>query len=123
MKHEQAKVQHICPICHQECDLKDIHTNGRPGVNNFLCYAPLANEPLHYYSYSVVVPQNIATTEEFSLDLGNKAVIFAIDFQKKTTAIKSKYLTLPLSFDFIIVPDFPNLISLKKKVRTLITFG
>lgn len=118
-----------CPICGKTCEVDEVsgwkiaaRVNGMCRVYN--CYNPLANNPLHYYSH-VVEKENpeFLIFQEFSLDLGTKSILFGINFQHQKTTIKAVRDVDALELDFIIVPDFPNLESLKKKVRTAITFA
>ena len=118
-----------CPICGQVCreETQDgwnssIRVSGK--VTNFLCYNPLAQDPLHYYSHIVnnSEPNKIAY-QEFSVDLGKRSVIFAINCNSQVSIIKDNSDAEPLELNFVIVPDFPSLYSLKKKIRTAITFG
>jgi hypothetical protein len=60
---------------------------------------------------------------EFSLNLGNKSVLFSNNFLIQKSLIKNNKDSKPLELGFVIMPDFPNLDSLKKKVRTAITFS
>jgi len=69
------------------------------------------------------VSKNIIAYQEFSLDLGSKSILFAINYVAQTTLIKQSYDSKFLELSFVIEPDFTNLTSLKKKVRTAITFS
>lgn len=118
-----------CPICGNECQVKTetgynrtLHVQGPCQI--FLCYNPLVSDPLHYYSHIVDKSDpNKISYQEFSLDLGNKSVMFANNYSFQKTIIKNSYDSKPLELSFIIEPDFPYLTSLKKKVRTAITFS
>lgn len=118
-----------CPICGKTCEVDEVpgwktlaRVNGRCQVYN--CYNPLATNPLHYYSHTVDKDNpEFIIYQEFSLDLGTKSILFGSDFHRQKSTIKSVRDVEALELDFIIVPDFPNLESLKKKVRTAITFA
>jgi len=118
-----------CPICGQACLEEKIDgwrtvlkTQG--ACQQFICINPLANNPLHYYDHLVdeATPNRIAY-QEFSIDIGSKYIMFALDLVHQKTLIKNSVNADALELDFIIVPDFPTLGSLKKKIRTAITFS
>lgn len=118
-----------CPICGQKCREEEERGHNTvlrsaKKVQIFLCYNPLVTDPLHYYSHLVdkSAPNSIAY-QEFSVNLGSKHIVFANDFQRQKAIIKNSSDSQPLELDFVIVPDFPFLVSLKKKVRTAITFS
>ena len=118
-----------CPVCGSKCKIEEEQPHNyvqrmHGSFQQFICFNPLAADPHHYYSHMVSkMEQNVLAYKEFSMDLGSKGVLFAINFIAQTTLIKkshdSKFLELP----FVIEPDFPNLTSLKKKVRMAITFS
>lgn len=118
-----------CPICNQACTVDEesgyntvLRVQGQCQV--FLCINPLVENPLHYYSHIVetAYPDRVAY-QEFSLDLGSKHVLFSLNYKEQKSIIKSSKDANPLSLDFIITPDFPNLDWLKRKVQTSITFS
>lgn len=119
-----------CPICGTQCKVVE---EERPhnyvqrmhgSFQQFICFNPLASDPHHYYSYMVnKLDQNVIAYQEFSMDLGPKSILFAINYVAQTTLIKQSYDSKFLELFFIISPDFPDLTSLKKKVRTAITFS
>jgi hypothetical protein len=118
-----------CPICNHEFKIEkgrgyiyDFHAASE--VQVFLCLNPLVSDPLHSYTHivDVDVPNQIAY-QEFALDLGNKYVLFANNYKLQTSAIKNNKHGDPLLFPFIIMPDFPNLNSLKNRVKTVIVFS
>jgi len=117
-----------CPICGNVCEFKTetgynrvLHMQGPCQV--FLCYHPLVTDPLHYYSHIVQRSDlNVIAYQEFSLDLGNKHIMFANNFESQKAIIKSAHDSNPLEVPFIVEPDFPYLTSLKKRVRTIMTF-
>lgn len=118
-----------CPICGKTCEVDEVSGYKTPirvqgPCQIFLCHNPLVTDPLHYYSHIVdkSEPERLAY-QEFSLDLGTKSILFAINFQQQKSLIKNAKDITPLELDFIISPDFPKLESLKKKVRTSITFS
>lgn len=90
----------------------------------FICINPLTNNPLHYYNHIVdkSEPNRIAY-QEFSVDIGSKYIMFAIDLVHQKSLIKNSINADALELDFVIPVDFPNLNSLKKKIRTAITFS
>jgi hypothetical protein len=102
--------------------LYGMHVQGPYQV--FSCYNPLVTDPLHYYTHTVVKSDpNKILLQEFSLDLGNKSILFCNDLHLQKTIIKMAHDAEPLVLNFIIEPDFPYLTSLRKKVRTAITFS
>lgn len=118
-----------CPVCGKKCAVEEEKHFGMPvrlqgPCQVFLCYNPLPNDPLHYYSHVVEksVPTRIAF-QEFSINLGNKSILVLNNFTTQKTSIKNSRDSSPLELNFIIEPDFPYLISLKKKIRTAITFS
>jgi hypothetical protein len=118
-----------CPICSkifvvEETEGWRIKIHGIAEARVFLCLNPLASDPLHYYTHIVDTSSpNQMAIQEFSLDLGNKSVLFSNDYVKKNSQIKFHKDGTPLVFPALLVPDFPKLVSLKNKVRTIITFG
>ena len=131
MKHTRLPCdQYVnCPICGKTCDIDEmqgyntvLRVQGTCHVFN--CYNPLATNPLHYYSHIVEKdkPEFIAY-QEFSIDLGTQSVLFGINHIQQKSNIKTSKNMEPLELDFIIVPDFPSLEHLKKKIRTAIVFS
>ncbi len=118
-----------CPICGAKCKVEEERPNNyvqqmHGSYQQFICFNPLASDPHHYYSHMVSkVNQNVIAYQEFSLDLGSKSILFATNYVAQTTLIKQSYDSKFLELFFVIEPDFPNLTSLKKKVRTAITFS
>jgi hypothetical protein len=117
-----------CPICGKQCRVEEGGTNYVQRMygsfQQFLCNGPLAVDPLHYYSHMVAKSEpNKIAYQEFSLDLGSKSILFATNYVAQTTMIKQSHDAKFLELHFIISPDFPDLTSLKKKVRTAITFS
>lgn len=118
-----------CPICKKvfkvvEGNGYEYHFKAAREVKVFLCYGPLASDPLHYYSHIVdQTAPGILAYQEFSVDLGHKSILFANDYSKQQTLIRNQRNDAPLELSFLIVPDFPSLTSLKKRVRTAIVFS
>ncbi len=118
-----------CPICGAKCEVEEEKPHNyvqrmQGSFQQFICLSPLASDPHHYYSHMVSrVDQNVIAYQEFSLDLGPKSVLFAANYMAQTTLIKQSHDSKSLELSFVIEPDFPNLTSLKKKVRTAITFS
>lgn len=120
-----------CPICGQKCCKETTPRALGLSLKNitqrlcqvFSCYNPLPNEPLHYYSHVVEEssPDKIIF-QEFEIDLGNKSVIFGVNYNNQKSYIKTSQNLKSLEVPFIIVPDFSNLVSLGKKIRTVIVF-
>lgn len=118
-----------CPICGKACSSsKDTGYNSSLGKSGrymlFFCFNPLVTDPLHYYNHIVdeSIPNQIAL-QEFSLDLGNKTVLVCNNYQSEKTFIRTSKEASPLEVSMIIVPDFPELNSLKKKIRTSLVFS
>ena len=123
---EQYKV---CPICCHEFKKEtgrgynyDFHAANN--VEVFLCLNPIASDPLHSYSHIIDTnnPDQIAY-QEFAVDLGNKYVLFANNYQLQTSFIKNNKHSDPLLFPVILMPDFPSLAALKNKIKTVIVFS
>jgi hypothetical protein len=118
-----------CPICGQLCRHEEIRGYDTPlrvqgTCQTFLCYNPLANDPLHYYNHIVLNSDPLLLAyQEFSLNLGHKYVLFGINYNKNISLIKNQRNEAPLELGFVIVPDFPDLDSLKSKTRTAIVFS
>lgn len=122
-----------CPICGKEThndpkastmsSLRHRHYKQQP-CQVFLCYNPLAGNPFHYYACTVL-NSDLAhvVVEEFSVDLGSKPVIFTNDYLEGKCRIRVDKDKDPLEVAILMAPDFPELISLKKKIRTAITFS
>lgn len=118
-----------CSICGNECNAAETegyntptHAQGKCVV--FCCITPLANNPLHYYSHVVVdADPNMIAYQEFSVDIGSKYIMLALNLVNQKTLIKNTKRDNGLSLDFIISPDFPGLHSFIKKIRTVITFS
>lgn len=118
-----------CPICGKQCEVEE-----EKGWNSvwrlhgpcqiFSCLSPLASDPLHSYNH-VVLPDepNQIAIQEFEVDLGYKSVLFTNDYRIQHSSIRNNRDAVPLELSFIIVPDFPSLTSLKKKIRTSLTFS
>lgn len=118
-----------CPICKQPCSKEEVEgyrtSLKKQGLcQQFLCINPLAENPLHYYLHLVEDsnPDRIAL-QEFSVDIGSKYILSALDLISQRTLIKFSQHGQPLALDFVIIPDFPVLESFKKKIRTAITFS
>lgn len=118
-----------CPICGKTCGVDEVsgyntvlRVQGTCRV--FYCYNPLASDPLHYYSHIVELDKpEVIAYQEFSLDLGTKSVLFAINHLQQKSTVKNARDASPLELDFVIAPDFPKLDHLKKKIRTAIVFS
>lgn len=118
-----------CPICGKECIRDEAEGYNTPAYAQgkcdvFLCINPLAKLPLHYYTHVVdKTTPNIISYQEFTIDIGNKYVVFALDLVGQKTIIKDSKRDKGLELNLIISPDFPKLSSLVKKIRTAITFS
>ena len=125
------KVPHInyCPICHKDLEQEEINSihsafpySGTLG-GNFICLSPLANDPLHYYAHIAEGAEpSWISFQEFTIDLGSKYVIFRNDYEGEKSSVKSNKDIEALSVPFL-TPDFPNLESLRKKIKLSITFS
>ena len=124
------KIKHIenCPICYKELRSTNInpiyggHPRSQPVI--FICCSPLAGDPLHYYTHTVNVDApGWIDTQEFSIDLGNKYVLFYNNYTIPVSSIRSGKNLDALVIPMVLVPDFPKLESLRKKIRLSITFS
>lgn len=87
------------------------------------CIKPSVNDPLHYYT--CIASENIEPilVEEFTIDLGDRYVMIINNYEKHKTIIKTSQNTSPLELNFLIQPDFPKLISTKKKISLSLVFS
>jgi len=108
-----------CPICGEE-----LVGSLQGTFQVFTCYAPLAEQPLHYYSHTVAPYANGIDSQEFSVKLKNKWIIFSNNYLTELSTIKfSTYTHEDMVTSFLLVPDFPSLENLKNKIRMTLTFG
>jgi hypothetical protein len=124
-----SKQYKVCPICAQILRKEegrgytyDFHS--AQNVKVALCFNPLASDPLHSYCHIIdtSAPDKIAY-QEFALDLGNKYVLFANNYQAQTSSIKNNKHGTPFPLPFIVMPNFSDLTSLKNKIRTVLVFS
>jgi len=66
-------------------------------------------------------PNRIAA-HEIRIDLGNRYVVLVNNYQIQKSFIRTDSSKIPLEAP-LLVPDFPYLESLKKKIRTVLTFS
>lgn len=118
-----------CPICGRACIEEEVDALGtflrKQGVcQYFLCYNPLGDQPHHYYNHFVdkADPYKIAR-QTFSIEVDNQLYICILDLLNQKTLISNGTETLPLEVNQVIVPDFPDLHYLVKKIRTIKTFS
>jgi hypothetical protein len=122
----------ICPICRQV--LKKNNINPLYNINSqvplrevgdiFICCSPLANDPLHYYAHVVEKQEPYRIIfQEFSIDLGAKYVIFRNNYEVNKSFINSNRAKELLEIPILLIPDFPDLESLKKKIKLHLTFS
>lgn len=117
-----------CPLCGMDCRVEDndkdfnVLLNRNCRTQQFFCLNPLAGEPLHYYSHIVdkSEPNRIAA-HEIRVDLENRYVVLVNNYQIQRSFIRTDSSKYPLQAP-LLVPDFPHLISLRKKIRTALTF-
>lgn len=118
-----------CPICGQACRHEEVRGYDTPlrvqgTCQTFLCYNPLATDPLHYYNHVVLdSAPTLVAYQEFSLNLGRKYVLFANNYKQNKTQIRNQRNEVPLELAFVVVPDFPSLESLKSKIRMAMVFS
>jgi hypothetical protein len=112
-----------CPICGQQC-LTEQEYRVQGACQLFLCYAPLAKRPDHYYSHVVelAAPEKISW-QEFSLDIGSRLVLLSVDYKRGRTTIKNPSVDKSIQLDFLLVPDFPHLTNLSKRAKLAMVFG
>ena len=124
-----------CPICGQKLQRLQIgdKIKAPPGffglvfphfVMTSFCYNPTKLDPLHYYGHHTdsLVPDFIGI-QEFSIDLGHRNVLFGNDYVSGISIIKSSTTTKPLELSFLLVPDFPDLTVLRRRIKTSIVFA
>lgn len=128
------KIHHTdhCPICRQTLkrdDVNPLYGNSSSSAtssqfNIFICCSPLADDPLHYYTHTVETEEpSWIVSQEFSVDLGARYVLFSNHYKVDKSYVKSGKEISPLEIPALLVPDFPNLESLKKKIRMTIVFS
>jgi transcription elongation factor Elf1 len=118
-----------CPLCGMDCRVEDsprdfnLLLNKNCAIQQFFCLNPLAKDPLHYYSHIVdkSEPNRIAA-HEIRIDLGNRYVVLVNNYQIQRTYLRTASNKRPLEVPVLLVPDFPHLDSLRKKIRTALTF-
>ncbi|MFA6609036.1 MAG: hypothetical protein WCT07_03980 [Candidatus Paceibacterota bacterium] len=122
-----------CPVCGNELFveitnnpvgiLKRSISNGTSLISA-TCFHPNSKDPLHYYgNFSDAKYPDVVLFDEFSINIGNKYVMFSNVYMENRSLIWSKEGSDSIGLPFIIEPDYPNLTSLKKKVRLSITFA
>lgn len=113
-----------CPICGQKLEVTvEQVTAGLQGpCQEFLCYHPLANDPLHYYSHKVWNGRKRIVYQEFEVNMGNRPIIFVNNFENQTSCVRIDKDKKPLEIPLILRPDFPTLEGLKNKIRMAIVF-
>jgi transcription elongation factor Elf1 len=117
-----------CPICGMDCRVEDspkdfnVLLNRNCATQQFFCLNPLAQDPLHYYSHIVdkSEPNRIAA-HEIRVDLEDRYVVLVNNYQIQRSYIRTDSGKYPME-TVLLVPDFPYLTSLKKKIRTALTF-
>jgi hypothetical protein len=130
MKELLAIDYYDCPMCGQACRTEEetrgyntpLYVQGACQV--FLCHTPLATDPLHYYSHIVEKSKpDVIAYQEFSVDIGRRYILFANNYKQEKTLIRNQRNENALELPFIIFPDFPDLTSLKSKVRLSMVFS
>jgi len=114
-----------CPICGQKLEtVEEQVTAGLQGpCQEFLCYNPLVNDPLHYYSHKVWRSgRKRIAYQEFEVNMGNRPIIFVNNFENQTSSVKIDKDKKPLEIPLILRPDFPTLEGLKSKIRMALVF-
>lgn len=120
-----------CPICQQdlqESDSSPLYSMPASASGStyqlFLCLTPLASDPLHYYSHIVKNSDPFSIVfQEFAVDLGSRYVLFSNNYYEGKSLIKSTKDIEALEVPIVLVPDFPNLEGLKKKIKMSLTFS
>lgn len=118
-----------CPICNNVLKQSKLARFQRFGLmltacKQFLCQTPLPHNPLHYYSHIVYESDYTnLLVQEFSLDIDTKFVLVINNYVSSKTLIKNSKESEPLELNFIISPNFSDLASLVKKIRTAIIFS
>lgn len=118
-----------CPICGVLCTVHKVEgfhalLNKSGRFTEFFHFDALATDPLHYYTHIVdESAPTIIACQEFAIDVGTKVLLVANDYQQQKTFIRTSRYTKPLEVPMIIIPDFPDLEILKRKVRTSLVFS
>lgn len=124
-----TKLQIACPICGCICDSRTeqiySYSLGRhESCQIFLCYGSLAPTNNHYYSHMVSsdAPDKILS-QEFSIDMEHDYISFNNDYRFNKSYIYTSHSPEPIELDTILVPDFPDLKLLSKRIKTILVFG
>ena len=119
-----------CPIC--SATLNYFNKNKHcPILGRFLnhleasCINPSVNDPLHYYNCIMGddIEFPVLLAEEFTVNLGDRYVMMINNYETDKTFIKTSRITSALELNFLIQPDFPKLISTKKKISLSLVFS
>lgn len=123
----------ICPVCGNKLLIEKTYNPvgllKRSYINRTLlvsatCFHTNPDDPLHYYgNFSDAKYPSVVLFDEFSINIGNKYVMFSNVYSENRSLIWSREGSKSIGLPFIIEPDYPNLTSLKKKVRSSITFS
>lgn len=125
-----------CPVCGNtlfiEKRISGVGMLRRSFTNKTLlvsatCFHPTLKDPLHYYGYfSDANDPYVVLFDEFSINIGNKYVMFSNVYSENRSLIWTKESgneSRSLGLPFIIEPDYPKLTKLKKKVKLSLTFA
>ena len=114
-----------CPICGRELEEGIEHVTAalQTPCQEFSCYHPLVNDPLHYYSHKVWRGgRKRIVYQEFEVNMGNRPIIFVNNFENQTSHVRIDKDKKPLEIPLILRPDFPTLEGLKSKIRMALVF-
>ena len=124
------KIKHIhqCPICCKDLRQDKVSPLSTKGKQNacqvFICCEPLVEDPLHYYSHVVCDDEpDWIFQQEFSVNIGSRYVMFYNDYQIDRSWIKSNVRHTSFSMPALLIPDFPIMDTLKRKIKLAITFS
>src|SRR5581483_8360840 len=112
------KVKHtqVCPICKNELAQDKLHQKfgKQDACQVFICFSPLADDPLHYYSHTIKDDgSDWIIFQEFSVDIGSRYVLFNNDYETDKSSIRSAIGQEALDIPVLLIPDFPSLDNLK----------
>lgn len=100
------------------------HNSLQEACQSYECYRPLAESPLHYYNHLVTIGGARGIIfQEFSVHLGHKWVILENNYKTETSMVRLSSGQTPMEIPSLIMPDFPDMINLKNKIRMILTFG
>ena len=112
-----------CPICNRQLRSEP---DPQSVYQVFFCFNPLANETRdHYYSHTISWTEPHALLmQEFNVYVEDKLITCSLNFTRQTTTlyqhqhIENMRSIRPSVLSFMLVPDFPDMAYIKRKIAT-----